>query len=328
MEDEPNEPVAYHLVVRALEDRAGMHRGKRFALAIRHAVAGHLPHPRYREAAIERRRAGAGAESVERSIADWMSTDLNPLVRSLSSLRIPSNAIWAFNAYNRHASLGARTSIEETSSEGGAGRIARRESRVATADPELCAVGTVSAFERVLSIASRNRSRADATAPGILEVGRLLGVEGSASFHVAEALAGGDPHSLDEVARRLGASRRSLQRRLSEESTSFEAIRGAARIVAATDAMRGDASLAEVAWSCGFSDLPHMTRAIKASCGMTPGLLRAILRGGAEPEADIAPTLPRIPHGDWRMGSMASDNPAATISPEPAESRANERRDA
>ena len=284
MEDESGGPHAYHLVVHAMEDRAGMDAGTRFALAIRHAVAGHMPHPRYRAAAIERRRAGAGAESVERSVADWMSTDLNPLVRSLASLKRPANAIWGFNAYNRHARLGARTSIEETSSEGGAGRIARRESRVATAVPELCAVGTVSAFERVLSIASRNRSSAGPAAPGILEVGRLLGVHASASFHVAEALAAGESPSLDEVARQLGASRRSLQRRLNEEATSFEAIRGAARIVAATNALRGEASLTEVAWSCGFSDLPHFTRAMKASCGMTPGLLRAILKGGAELE--------------------------------------------
>ena len=28
---------------------------------------------------------------------------------------------------------------------------------------------------------------------------------------------------------------------------------------------------------------------MKAACGMTPGLLRAILTGGAEPEAALAP---------------------------------------
>jgi len=286
MEDEP---LAYHLVVRAMEDRAGVDPAARFALAIRHAVAGHLPHPRYREAAISRRRAGAGADSVERSIADWMSTDLNPLVRSLGSLRSHANAIWAYNAYNRHASLGVRTSVESAGPDGGTARVARRESRVPLADPELCSVGTLSALDQVLRTATRNRARGDAAAPGILQVGRLLGVEASASFHVAEAIAGQDPMDFDGVARRLGASRRSLQRRLAEESTSFEAIRGAARIVAATDALGSDAPLAEVAWRCGFSDLPHMSRAMKAACGMTPGLLRAILHGGAEPESSLAP---------------------------------------
>ena len=283
-----DEPVAYHLVVRAMEDRAGIDAGTRFALAIRHAVAGHLPHPRYREAAIARRRSGAGAHSVERSIADWMATDLNPLVRSLGSLRSHANAIWAYNAYNRAASLGVRTSVESASSGGGA-RVARRESRVSLPDPELCAVGTVSALDKVLGIASRNQRRADAAAPGILAVGRLLGVEASASFHVAEALAAAERTDLDRVAGHLGASRRALQRRLAEEATSFEAIRAAARMTAATDALRSDAPLAEIAWRCGFSDLPHMTRAMKAACGMTPGLLRAILLGGAEPEAALAP---------------------------------------
>jgi len=283
------EPVAYHLVVRAMEDRAGIGAGARFALAIGHAVSGHMPHPRYREAAIARRRGGAGAHSVERSIADWMATDLNPLVRSLGSLRSHANVVWAYNAYNGAASLGVRTSVETAGPDGGGARVARRESRVPLADPELCAVGTVAAFEQVLRIATRNRARADAVAPRILEVGRLLGVEASASFHVAEAMAGMERPGLDEAARRLGASRRSLQRRLAEESTSFEAIRGAARMVAATDALRSEIPLAEVAWRCGFSDLPHMTRAMKAACGMTPGMLRAILLGGAEPEASLAP---------------------------------------
>jgi AraC-like DNA-binding protein len=284
-----DEPVAYHLVVRATEDRAGIGAGARFALAIGHAVAGHMPHPRYREAAIARRRAGAGAHCVERSIADWMATDLNPLVRSVGSLRSPANAIWAYNAYNRAASLGVRTTVETAGPDGGGARVARRESRVALPDPELCAVGTVAALEQVLRIAARNRARSDCSAPGILAVGRLLGVEASASFHVAEAIAQMERPGLDEVARRLGASRRSLQRRLAEESTSFEAIRAAARMVAATDALRLEVPLAEVAWRCGFSDLPHMTRAMKAACGMTPGLLRAILLGGAEPEASLAP---------------------------------------
>jgi AraC-like DNA-binding protein len=218
-----------------------------------------------------------------------MSTDLNPLVRSLGSLRSHANAIWAYNAYNRHASLGVRTSVESAGPEGGAARVARRESRVALADPELCAVGTVSALDKVLRIATRNQARGDATAPGILQVGRLLGVEASAAFHVAEAMAGRDRVDLDGVARHLGASRRALQRRLAEESTSFEAIRGASRMTAATDALRSDAPLAEVAWRCGFSDLPHMSRAMKAACGMTPGLLRAILLGGAEPESSLVP---------------------------------------
>jgi AraC-like DNA-binding protein len=278
--------VAYHLVVRAMEGRGGMDARTRFALAIGHAVDGHLPHVRYREAAAARRREGAGAGSVERSIADWMSTDLNPAVRAISSLRSRANAIWGYNAYNQHAHLAVRTSVDPSDASAGPGAASVRRERVTAAEvPELCGVGTIAVLERLLGRASTRGARSDHAPPGIVGVGRLLGVEASASFQVAEAVAAGGPADLQSVARLLGASRRSLQRRLAEESTSFEAIRRAARIVAATDALRSEASLAEVAWSCGFSDLPHMARAIKASCGMSPGVLRAMMRGGVEPEA-------------------------------------------
>jgi AraC-like DNA-binding protein len=281
--------LAYHLVVRAMEGRGGMDARTRFALAIRHAVDGHLPHVRYREAAVARRRDGAGTGSVERSIADWMSIDLNPAVRAIGSLRGRANAIWGYNAYNQHVHLAVRTSVDQSdASAAPAAASVRREHKTTAEVPDLCAVGSIAVLERLLGRVSMNGPRPDPAPPGIVGVGRLLGVEASASFHVAEAIGGGGSIELDAVARLLGASRRSLQRRLAEESTSFEAIRRAARIVAATDALRSDAPLAEVAWRCGFSDLPHMARAIKASCGMSPGLLRAMLRGGVEPEPKAA----------------------------------------
>ena len=284
-----DKPLAHYLVVRAMEERAGVDARHRFALAIRHAVDGHLPHPRYREAASRRRRAGAGQESVERSLVDWMSTDLNPLVRSITSLRSHANALWAYNAYNLRARLGARTRADFAGAEPSQDvRMAHRERMTSADDPELCAVGTMTALGHALSIVSRNRLRADARMPGILDVGRLLGVEASASYQVAQAMAGPDHVGLDRVARHLGTSRRSLQRRLREEATSFEAIRGAVRIVATTDALRGDVPLTEVAWRCGFADLAHMTRSMTTSCGMPPALLRSILHGGVAPEAGIA----------------------------------------
>jgi len=285
-----DEPLAYHLVVRAMEERGGTDARTRFALAIRHAVDGHLPHVRYREAGVARRRDGAGAGAIERSISEWMAIDLNPAVRAIGSLRRPSNAIWAYNAYNLHAHLGVRTSVEHAdASPGAAPTTARRERRTAAEDPELCGVGTIAVLDRLLGRVAVNASRPDPSPLGILGVGRLLGVESSASFHVAEAIAEANAGGLAAVAVRLGASRRSLQRKLAEEGVSFEAIRGAARMVAATDALRSDAPLAEIAWRCGFSDLPHMARSFKASCGMNPGVLRAIFLGGVESEDLRAP---------------------------------------
>ncbi len=323
-----DEPLAHYLVVRALEERAGMDARARFALAIRHAVVGHLPHSRYRDAATLRRRDGAREGAVERSVADWISTDLNPVVRSITSLRSHANALWAYNAYNLSAGLGARTSVDFVgASPSAAVRMAKRERLVSADDPELCATGTLAALGRAMSAVSLNQRRTDPRAPGILDVGRLLGVEASASFHVAEALMSDASAGLDEVARLLGSSRRSLQRRLSEEKTTFEAVKAAVRIVAATDMLRYDVLLAEVAWSCGFSDLPHLTRAMKASCGMTPGLLRSILRGGSEPEAELRLSATGFPRPPWRIDSTDISRAPATMPTEPASARALDRRE-
>lgn len=323
-----DEPLAHYLVVRALEERGGMDARARFALTIRHAVVGHLPHSRYRHAATLRRRDGAREGAVERSISDWMSTDLNPVVRSISSLRSHANALWAYNAYNLSAGLGARTSVDFAEAQPSAAvRMAKRERLVSADDPELCATGTLAALGRAMSAVSLNQRRADPRAPGVLDVGRLLGVEASASFHVAEALTSGAAAGLDEAARMLGSSRRSLQRRLSEEKTTFEAVKAAVRIVATTDMLRSDVPLAEVAWGCGFSDLPHMARALKASCGMTPGLLRSILKGGSEPEAELRLSATGFPRQPWRMDSTDISGAPATIPAELASTRAIIRRE-
>lgn len=298
------EPLAYHLVVRAMEGAGGMDAQRRFALAIRHAIDGHLPHWRYRESAKARKRDGASVSVVEGAVADWMSTDLNPATRVFAALSKPSNAVWAYNAYNLHGGLGARTSVDPWASAGALASSARREFKIQAEDPELCRVGTLSVLERVLRQVARNGSRGGQRAPGLLDVGRLLGVEASASFQVAEALALGAAPSLAGLAQALGSSKRSLQRRLAEESTSVEALRMSSRLVMATDALRTDMPMEEIAWRCGFSDLPHMSRALRASSGMTPGLLRQAMRGGAEPEpARALADASGMPLEDWRERS-------------------------
>jgi AraC-like DNA-binding protein len=56
-------------------------------------------------------------------------------------------------------------------------------------------------------------------------------------------------------------------------------------MVAATDRLWSAASLTEIAFEMGFSDLAHMTRAFRSSCGMAPSQLRRLalmdMAGGA-----------------------------------------------
>lgn len=96
---------------------------------------------------------------------------------------------------------------------------------------------------------------------------------------IAADLPGREP-SLEAVARRLGHSRRSLQRRLTASGTSF------ARLVAEVRRERAEAflssrdvSVAEVSWLVGFSEQSAFTRAFRRWTGRSPTQFR---RGAAE----------------------------------------------
>jgi AraC-like DNA-binding protein len=91
---------------------------------------------------------------------------------------------------------------------------------------------------------------------------------------LAECLESGAP-GLPSVARRLGMSPRSLQRRLSEEQTSFsEVLEMLRRDIARDQLQRHDTPIAEVAYLTGFSEVSAFTRAVRRWFGRSPGRLR------------------------------------------------------
>lgn len=96
---------------------------------------------------------------------------------------------------------------------------------------------------------------------------------------VAQSLSDGMPRSA-EVARRLGMSERTLQRRLGEEGLSFQRIaEGARRELAEGLLAQSDYSLAEVAFLTGFSEQSAFTRAFKRWSDQTPAAYRETARG-------------------------------------------------
>jgi AraC-like DNA-binding protein len=127
---------------------------------------------------------------------------------------------------------------------------------VTEADPALCAVLERHA-EELLARSPRRGGLAR-------EVRRLL----------SEALRGGDP-GLDAVARRLGLSARTLQRKLKEEGTSHQEL---------LEEMRRDLSerylreprmaICEVAYLLGFSEPSAFHRAFRRRTGTTPARFR------------------------------------------------------
>jgi AraC-like DNA-binding protein len=87
---------------------------------------------------------------------------------------------------------------------------------------------------------------------------------------IADELPGREP-SLASVARRLGTSPRTLQRRLDAEGTSFVAeVDHVRRMRAETFLRAPDVSIAEVSWLLGFAEQSAFTRAFRRWTGAAP----------------------------------------------------------
>ncbi|RNM09149.1 AraC family transcriptional regulator [Dickeya undicola] len=100
-----------------------------------------------------------------------------------------------------------------------------------------------------------------------------------------EGLPAGE-YSLDVVAKRLAVSRRSLQRQLSEESTSFTEVLNLTRQQLAQHYL-GHLSISqgEIAFLLGFQDANSFIRAFKVWTGVSPGEFRYRVASGAAKNA-------------------------------------------
>jgi AraC-like DNA-binding protein len=104
--------------------------------------------------------------------------------------------------------------------------------------------------------------------------------ESTQTARVEQILATASPRqvSMDEVARELGISRRSLRRHLAAEGTSFAELAERSRIRAAKRMLehRGS-SIQEIAYALGFAAPAAFHRAFKRWTGMTPKQYQASL---------------------------------------------------
>jgi AraC-like DNA-binding protein len=85
--------------------------------------------------------------------------------------------------------------------------------------------------------------------------------------------------SLDETARALGLSSRTLKRRLADEGTDFSTILDDQRRQRALLLLRSaDLSVEDVAARVGYSDVANFTRAFRRWAGTTPTAYRRARR--------------------------------------------------
>jgi AraC-like DNA-binding protein len=84
-----------------------------------------------------------------------------------------------------------------------------------------------------------------------------------------------DDANVEHVAKQLGLTTRSLQRRLKDEQTSFQTVRESTRRELATRYLDDNLSIAEISFLLGFSEPSAFFRAFKRWTGLTPVESRA-----------------------------------------------------
>lgn len=121
----------------------------------------------------------------------------------------------------------------------------------------------------------------DAHARGRVEHAERTAAHASrARAEIAAALPGGEP-TVAAVARAMGTSARTLQRRLRAEGAPFAAIVESVRRERAEAYLRaGDVSIAEVSWLLGFAEQSAFTRAFRRWTGLAPTAWRRRAAGG------------------------------------------------
>ncbi len=108
----------------------------------------------------------------------------------------------------------------------------------------------------------------------LAELNDLQSLEHRVRIQVSQALSEGVP-KVSDIARRLGMSGRTLQRRLSAQNDSFQTLVDEARRQLAERLLgQTDYSLAEIAYLTGFSEQSAFTRAFKRWAGQTPRSFR------------------------------------------------------
>jgi AraC-like DNA-binding protein len=137
---------------------------------------------------------------------------------------------------------------------------------------------TFSARDALEPFLTENAAMWDFFEAGLSEKLSDLAIEASMKVRVRSALHEMLPagqSSIEETANRLAMSKRSLQRRLSEESSSYqEVLNTTRRELAHYYLSRSSISLGEIAYLLGFQDGNSFLRAFRGWTGQTPGEYR------------------------------------------------------
>jgi AraC-like DNA-binding protein len=266
----------YHTVVHALESKTGLSGHDRFALAIRHAINGNLPHQRFVDAGL--RSPAVKPDSLEARLKDWFATDLCPQVQLIRLMDKESSFVSLYNDYNQAMGTHALATLPGEKSRTGA-PVMRRPEIGRNADPKSCWDAKQAAFDLMLS-GVRHRSKQKKPRLHVLRVSELvrhLGLEKELTAEVAAFFENNPNASVSELARALNVHVRALERQLKTLGTTADSIRRASSLVKSIELLPTGKTLTEIASESGYSDQAHLAKAMRLAFGLSLGKQRKLL---------------------------------------------------
>lgn len=295
----PNLGTVPSALVLAVESEAGWTAKSRFASAVLSAIGSELPFHRYFMAGRRAAAAGLATGAIERSAHDWVRATFHPIYGYLLGLDDPRGVVDCLNAYNSRDYTRSwdqeRDCLMAEYAEGGkslrwtdrpphwavsSGRqggfrlYASRISPDGFDDPRACQIVSFASIQYAVDQAQRRAESGDNAPRTLSSVAIDLGAEQSAAVEAVGVFEreGGMP--IENLAHRLGCKKRTLERELQAVGLTAGKLRLASMVVGATNQLHSGARLTQIAADQGFSDLAHMTRVFKASCGLAPRALR------------------------------------------------------
>ena len=299
--------------VLAIESDAGWTAKSRFSIAVLSAIEGELPFHRYLEAGRRATALGVAAGVIERSAQYSTRTTFHPGYGYMLGMDDPRSVVDCLAAYNsrdmtqacdqEHGGLFAEHgygkesllwddvpywALSTSGRQEGFRLHARRISPNGLVDPRACQIASLATIQYLVDHAQYRAEGARNAARTLSSAALDLGVERSVAAEAVVVFEREGGMEIESLAKRLGCKKRTLERELQAVGLTAGKLRLASMIVGATNQLHSEASLTQIAADQGFSDLAHMTRAFKASCGMSPSALR-----GGRIDAGAKGSVPR-----------------------------------
>ena len=117
-------------------------------------------------------------------------------------------------------------------------------------------------------------------------------------------------HGGDEIAEALSMHRRTLNRRLQAQGTSFQHVLDGVRFQVARELLASDIALDDIAATLGYSTVTPFMRTFRRWSGTTPGRWRGMVRGSKRSGSAVRAAVPCLEQSNFsRRITVNSSDP-------------------